>query len=70
MASIELSGTIKFSDKNIGRAVTVRGEKKEISWISSDKQQFRVAQGEGIPVIDYGIEDIDSVTGLVIDIAS
>ena len=57
-----------FSSKNIGRGVKVRGKDHIIEKILANKKRFRVVQGEGIPVEDYSLDDIEAVEGLVIDL--
>jgi len=59
---------IKFSDKNVGRTLKIRGKEHEVEKVLANKQVFRVKQGEGDPVHDFSLDDIEEVEGLVIDI--
>lgn len=60
----------KMSSKNVGREITLEGKEStdKIAWISADGTEFRVEQGEGIPVIDYSLSDIKAATELTITI--
>lgn len=63
-----LKQKVKFDETNIGRKIKIRGEEYVIKEILSNKKSFRVVTGEGVPVIDYTFDDIEDVSGLVIDI--
>lgn len=65
---INLHAPAKFSDSNIGRKVKIKGQEHEIDFVSANKQKFRTKQGAGLPVLDFDLNDIEEVTGLVIDI--
>ena len=65
---INLHKPAKFSDRNIGRKVKVQGQEHEIDFISVNKQKFRIKQGAGQPVLDFDLNDIEEVEGLIIDI--
>jgi len=63
---------IKLTQKNIGREVTLSGKESTdtINWVAADGSAFRIVQGEGIPVVDYTLEDVDSATELLVCVSS
>jgi hypothetical protein len=60
--------TVKFSDKNVGRPLKIRGKDHVIDKVLASKEKFRIKQGAGETVLDFNLDDIEEAEGIIIDI--